>query len=501
MSDQEPSVPPCTDPAASGSQLTNYSAGDGEPASAECAVNSEPVGVPSPGPDAYAAEQDHADALAVRLQPLWDELQRLKSKINAFGSLLEGQRGQCMQGQRDLSRALTGLRVQLGASIDPSDEIGMLLDPGRGEQTYAEEGSEAGDLSGDDFEGGRADVKGKLCANAIGSAAVELDRCEASQLPFIRERLLNIRRSIEERQAPSRTATTPHKAFEEVELQATKNASLPQVGTPPVAVPQEEVLKHPEKPSPQGEEQLKEQQEATLLAADLNNKPGETELKMSTHAGGPNFRAMDRARDEIRQVATNECLRVATDLRDVLQAVSFQVLEATRQQHKAEIEAEVLAWRKEEAVEWRQQWLQELVQDVADLKENINQKEELPEPCPEQACDGQDAPLHVGRMSAIATDIRDLRTESKVNTDQWKQIASRVEFLEREMAFSREHGRCRGSTSQASDTAASPASRRTTARTPSTCSSRFERLRVSSAGRVPVSRIFCLGMPRASSPP
>merc|ERR1712008_69622 len=69
----------------------------------------------------------------------------------------------------------------------------------------------------------------------------------------------NIRRSIEERPWPSPcpTATSPQ-TLEEAEFQAAEHTSLPQVGTPPVAVPQEEMLTAAEQPSPQHEEQQQE---------------------------------------------------------------------------------------------------------------------------------------------------------------------------------------------------------------------------------------------------
>jgi len=482
MSDQELSVSRCPDCAASGCGSSVY------------------------------LEPDDSDALTTRLQPLWDELQRLKSKINAFGSLLEGQRGQCEQGQRDLTRALTGLRVQLGAaSIDPSDDIGILLAPGRDEQTDGEAGSEAGDLSGNEADCGETDLLGTSCVNASSSAAAEHSRCQVDQLPLFRKRLLSIRRSIEEKpwHPPCRTATTPQNTPEEIEHQTAEHKSLPQVGTPPVAVPGEEMLNLAEQPLPQDEEQrqeviqpnVEEQREATLLAADINNKSNET--KISAGAGHSFFEAMDRARDELRQMAAEECLRAATDLQDVLQEVSCEVVEATLveatiQQHKAEIEAEVLAWRKEEAAEWRQEWLKDLKQELADLKESMSLKGEMPEPCPEQACDGPDVPLHAGRMSLLASELCDLRAEAKVNAEERKLVASRVELLERQITPGREHGRWRTSTAQTSDHGA----RRSTLRTSSTCGSRLsERLRVRSAGRVPVPRIFCLSMPRASSPP
>jgi len=477
MSDQVPSVSTCPDAAASGS-------------------------------DAYL-EQDHSnDALTTRLQPLWDELQRLKSKINAFGSLLEGQRGQCERGQRDLTRALTGLRVQLGAgSIDPMDDIGMLLDPGHGEQTDGEAGSEAGDVSGDEAEcsGGGAGFAVAFQAKAGGGAAEPLAaHSESDQLPAFRERLLNIRRSIEERPWPSpcRTATAPHEALEKIELKAGEHTPLPEVGTPPVAtVSRVEVLKHAEETLPRDEQRqqqvaqphFEEEQEATPLASVVNDKPDETELTAADVGDSP-FEAMHRARDELRQMAAEECLRAATDLQDVLQEVSFEVVEATLHQQRAEIEAEVLAWRKEKTADWRQEWLKELKQDLADLKESMSLKAEMPEPCPEQACDGEDVPPHVGRTSSMAAELHDLRAEAKVNADECKLVASRVELLERQMALGRENVRCRASTAQPSDTTASPVSRRATARTPSIC-------RLRSASRVGVSRIFCLSVPRASSPP
>jgi len=479
MSDQVSSVSRCPDSAASG-----------------CA--------PRCAPNAYL-EQGDSDALSARLQPLWDELQRLKTKINAFGSLLEGQRGQCEQGQRDLTRAFRGLRVQLGAArIDPSDDIGILLAPGRGEQADGEAGSEAGDLSGDEAECGETAIKGNPCVDAYSNAAAGQAHCQVDQLPLFRKHLLNIRQSIEERPWPSpcRTAATPHGTLEETESQSAEHKSLPQVGTPPIALPQEEMLKLAEQPLPQDEEPrhdvvqptFLEQREATQVASIITSGA----KMMAPDAGNSFSEAMDRARDELRQMAVEECLRAATDFQDVLQEVSFEVVESTLQQHKAEIEAEVLAWLNQEAAEWRQEWLKELKQEIADLKESMSLKGEMPEPCPEQACDGPDIPLHAGRMSSLASELCDLRAEAKVNADERKLVASRVELLERQMTLGRENGRWRTSTAQTSDHGA----RRATVRTPSSCGSRLsERLRVRSAGRVPVPRIFCLSMPRASSPP
>lgn len=494
MSDQVPSVSRCPDSAATGGC---------ELRSTECKAESEAVSVPGAGctsrrgPSEYL-EHDDNDALTTRLQPLWDEMQRLKSRLNAFDSMLQGQMGQCERGRRDLSMQLTLLRQGLRAQhIDPLDDIGIHL------AQDSEEESEAGDLSGDEAECGVAGIIGNPFMDASGSTAAE-------QLPLFKERLLNIRRSIEERPWPSPcpTATTPQ-TLEEAEFQAAEHTSLPQVGTPPVAVPQEEMLTAAEQHSPQHEKQqqevaqpnFEEQREGTPLAPGINNKSDEKKMTAAI-ARDSLSEAMNRARDELRQMAVEQCLQTATDLQVVLQEVSLEVVEATLQQHKFQIEEEVQAWRKEAAAEWRQEWLEELKQDLAHLKENMNPKAELPEPCPEQACDGIDVPPHVGQMSSLASELCDLRAEAKVNADEHKLVASRVELLERQMALSREHGRCRSTT--APTPTSDNATRRAAARTSSSSAGGqrlSDRLRVRSAGRVPVPRIFCLSMPRASSPP
>lgn len=526
------------------------------------------------------------DLLVAQMQTLLDEQRRVSQKLNTLGSLFDEHKCQCERSQRDLTQALGCLQVQLGV-VNPAmlEHVAPFYCLGKGVVAKEGDSSDVSSSSEDSAEDA-IDVHKKVDCGSCTTTFV--GKCcqgaEESTVPVIRARLVQIRKSLQERRTPPRslredslvsTESTdlsrckqqaesssvqqslgsrtvpdelklimgddieafsppvsakhsgndrlPDPSFADLGSPPSHPSSSSRVSTPPVAQPsqlgddlpspldgcgsKQELREECNVPpadsatSTAGREQVdddwhvpglddEDDEEVASTAGSVGSeavstaKAGEVNSGQTVVEKCPLTEAtmlLKRAQEELRQVVTHECLRAASELQGALHDVGMEFLEVACAGHKAKVEAQAEAWRKE--------WLMELQQDLDLFKDRaeIAKAQALPdvsEPCPEQLCHGPETEPESARFSLLAAEVGELRAAVKVNADARRGDVARLERLEARLA-------------QISE---SSGSRRPIARAalqaPEVTAGH---LRVRSASRV--RNIFCLRMPRASSPP
>lgn len=543
------------------------------------------VEVPQEHESLQRAEEDF---LAAQMQTLLDEQRRVNQKLNTLGSLFDEHKCQCERSQRDLTQALGCLQVQLGV-VNPAmlEHVAPFYCLGKGVVAKEEDSSDVSSSSEDSAEDVIDVHKQADCCSCTKKFAGKCGQGgEESTLPVVRARLVQIRKSLQERRTPRRsvredslvsTESTdlsrckqqaesssvqqspgnrtvpdelklimgddvevfsppvsakhggndrlPDPLFADLGSPPSHPSSSSRVSTPPVAQPSQlgddlplpldglgpkqelrEECKAPPADSVTskiGREQVdddwhvpglddEDDEEVASTAGSVGSeavstakqKAGEVSFGQTVVEKCPLTEAtmlLKRAQEELRQLVTQECLRAASELQGALQDVGTEFLEATCAGHKAKVEAQAEAWRKE--------WLMELQQDLDLFKGRAEtaKAQALPdvsEPCPEQLCHGPETEPEAARLSSLAAEVGELRAAVKVNAEARRGDMARLERLEARLA-------------QISE---SSGSRRPVARAalqaPEVTAGR---LRARSASRL--RNILCLRMPRASSPP